>query len=127
MFIEPNDGSHVFGIQLGTYFPSAPNVVEALKFGLGSPFTDPTGSLPAEFAHDFKVLDHDLNILFKTPFDGSLWHNFAIEVDWNELTLAVFYSQGSDRLKLVAPAVANPGAAAGSVGQGVFHFGVLKV
>lgn len=106
VFIEPSDGTHVFGAQLG------------------SPFTNPTGTLPAADADSFKILDHDLNILFKTPFTPDVWHNFAIQVDWDLLTLQVSYSTGGDALSAVTDIVSNP-VAKGA--QGDFHFGVLKL
>ncbi|KAJ7662289.1 hypothetical protein B0H17DRAFT_1144463 [Mycena rosella] len=96
VFIEPSDGSHVFGIQLG------------------SPFTDPTGPLPAANAHSFKVLDHALNVLFTAPFVPRVWHNFAVTVDWGNRTLAA-----------VTATLPNPTATQGAVGD--FHFGVLKL
>ncbi|KAK6992568.1 glycoside hydrolase family 131 protein [Favolaschia claudopus] len=107
VFIEPSDGTHVFGIQLG------------------SPFTNPTGQLPAKNAHSFKVLDHALNVLFTTPFVPLLWHNFAITVDWENRTLKAAYSTEGLPLRAVTPTVANPTVAAGAVGD--FHFGVLKL
>ncbi|KAL4249383.1 Glycoside hydrolase 131 catalytic N-terminal domain-containing protein [Abortiporus biennis] len=109
VFIEPNDGSHVFGIQLG------------------SPFTNPTGNLPAPNAHSFKVLDHALNVLFTTPFTADIWHNFAVQVDWTNRTLGVFYSKNAALLKPVTNLVQNPTAAEGVSGQGDFHFTVLKL
>ncbi|KIM43056.1 glycoside hydrolase family 131 protein, partial [Hebeloma cylindrosporum] len=109
VFIEPNDGSHVFGIQLG------------------SPFTNPTGELPVQDAHNFKVLDHALNVLFSTPFTSGCWHNFAVQVDWDNRTLAVLFSKGNMPLKPVTKVVPNSSAAAGTAGQGEFHFGVLKL
>ncbi|KAM5536930.1 hypothetical protein V8D89_009477 [Ganoderma adspersum] len=109
VFIEPNDGSHVFGIQLG------------------SPFTNPTGPLPVPNAHSFKVLDHALNVLFSTRFTSRAWHNFAIEVDWNARTLAVWYSQDAELLRQVVTTTLNPTAAGGADGQGDFHFTVLKL
>ncbi|KAI0655425.1 hypothetical protein C8Q70DRAFT_429996 [Cubamyces menziesii] len=109
VFIEPNDGSHVFGIQLG------------------SPFTDPTGPLPAPNAHSFKVLDHALNVLFSTPFISRTWHNFAVEVDWNARTLAVWYSQDAELLRLVKETTPNPTATTGPDGQGDFHIALLKL
>jgi len=94
---------------------------------LGSPFTNPTGKLPAAEARNVKILDHDLNVLFSTPFTCETWHNFAIVVDWDNLTLAVFYSTGAEPLKLVSPTKKNEHAKAAPTGQGEFHFGVLKV
>jgi len=109
VFIEPNDGSHVFGIQLG------------------SPFTNPTGSLPAKNAHSFKILDHALDVLFTTPFSPDTWHNFAIQVDWDNRTLAVFYSKDDGLLKAVTKVVPNLSTASGANGQGDFHFGFVKL
>ena len=94
---------------------------------LGSPFTDPTGPLPAQNAHSFKIRDHALNVLFTTPFTANTWHNFAIEVNWTNLTLAVFYSENDDYLRAVTDVEPNSSATAGPNGQGDFHFGVLKV
>ncbi|KAF8077551.1 hypothetical protein FPV67DRAFT_1404705 [Lyophyllum atratum] len=110
VFIEPSDGSHVFGIQLG------------------SPFTNPTGTLPAKDSHSFKVLDHALNILFKTPFSSRNWHNFAVQVDWDQRTSAVFYSKDGENLEPVTKqALPNQTAGTGVAGRGDFHFGVLKL
>ncbi|KAF7365705.1 Glycoside Hydrolase Family 131 protein [Mycena venus] len=95
VFIEPSDGTHVFGIQLG------------------SPFTNPTAQLPAKNAHSFKVLDHALNVLFTTPFVPDIWHNFAITVDWENLTLLVAYSIEGLPLHAVTQTVENPTVTAG--------------
>jgi len=124
VFIEPGDGSHVFGVQLGEHTPSL--LFRFADLGLGSPFTNPTGNLPAPGARNFKILDHSLNVLFSTPFTCQTWHNFAIVVDWDNLTLAVFYSVGAQPLKSVSPTTKNQGAQAAPNGQGEFHFGVLK-
>ncbi|KAJ7244241.1 hypothetical protein C8J57DRAFT_1681029 [Mycena rebaudengoi] len=107
VFIEPSDGTHVFGIQLG------------------SPFTNPTAQLPAKNAHSFKVLDHTLNVLFTTPFVPHIWHNFAITVDWDNRTLMVMYSIKGLSLHAVTSTVENPTVTAGAIGD--FHFGVLKL
>ena len=78
-------------------------------------------------AQNFKILDHDLNVLFSTPFACGFWHNFAIVVDWDSLTLAVYYSAGSQPLKQVSSPRKNRGVKAGPDGKGEFHFGILKV
>lgn len=62
-----------------------------------------------------------------TPFITDDWHNFAVQVDWTNRTLAVLYSKNGNPLKAVTKAVPNLTATAGSAGQGDFHFGVLKV
>ncbi|KAJ6624413.1 hypothetical protein B0H10DRAFT_2007130 [Mycena sp. CBHHK59/15] len=107
VFIEPSDGTHVFGIQLG------------------SPFTNPTGKLPAANAHSFKVLDHALNVIFSTSFILLLWHNFAVEIDWCNRTLMVLYSINGLPLRTVTDVVPNPTATLGALGD--FHFGILKL
>jgi len=94
---------------------------------LGSPFTNPTGDLPVKDARNFKVLDHALNVLFSTPFTPGCWHNFAVQVDWDNRTLAVLFSKNNALLKPVTKVMPNLSAAAGTAGQGEFHFGVLKV
>ena len=73
------------------------------------------------------MLDHALNVFFSTPFTADVWHNFAVEVDWNARTLVVFYSQDAESLRPVTDTVPNSSAASSSAGQGDFHFGVLKV
>ncbi|KAI0345595.1 hypothetical protein BDW22DRAFT_1389348 [Trametopsis cervina] len=109
VWIEPNDGSHVFDLQIG------------------SPFTNPTGPLPTTDAHFLKVRDHAGDILFKTPFVYGIWHNFAVQVDWTNRTLAVLYSSDLLPLSVVKRTTPNLSTAAGPTGQGDYHFGVLKL
>ena len=93
---------------------------------IGSPFTNPTGPLPASNAQSLTLLDHGLNTLFSTPIVTGAWQNFAVQVDWNNLTLAVLYSQDCADLQAVTSVVPNSKASSGSAGQGDFHFGLLK-
>ncbi|KIP02987.1 hypothetical protein PHLGIDRAFT_269698 [Phlebiopsis gigantea 11061_1 CR5-6] len=109
VFIEPNDGSHVFEVQLG------------------SPYTNPTGTLPSADAHEIKLRDHALDLLFAAPFTPGAWHNFAVQVDWTNRTLAVLYSADAAPLRVVTPPSPNLSAQLGADGQGDFHFGVLKL
>ncbi|TFK48809.1 hypothetical protein OE88DRAFT_1713906 [Heliocybe sulcata] len=109
VFIEPSDGSHIFGIQLG------------------SPFTDPTGTLPVPNAHSLKVLDHALNVIYTAPFTPLTWHNFAVQVDWANRTLCALYSPNAGPLGQVTEVVPNLSAPAGAAGVGDYHFGVLKL
>ncbi|KAJ3729384.1 hypothetical protein C8R42DRAFT_693379 [Lentinula raphanica] len=109
VFIEPADGTHVFELQLG------------------NPFTNPTASAPAADATSLKVRDHALNLLFETPFTADQWHNFAVQVDWDNLTLQVFYSADAAELAAVTSVVSNPTASAGSAGQGDFHAAIVKL
>lgn len=94
---------------------------------LGSLFTDPTGPLPAPNAHSLQVLDHASKILFTTPFSSHIWHNFAVQVDWDKRTLAAFYSEDDAALKAVTEVVSNLSVAEGTTGQGDFHIALLKV
>ncbi|KAF8595684.1 hypothetical protein BDV93DRAFT_528509 [Ceratobasidium sp. AG-I] len=110
VFIEPDDGSHVFGVKVG------------------SSFTIPTASkLPTATAHNLEVLDHALNVVYSTSFDPLTWHNFAVQVDWDARTLGVFASKGASSLKKVSKLVSNNSTQLGAAGQGDFHFGVLKL
>ncbi|KAJ3886313.1 hypothetical protein GG344DRAFT_90957 [Lentinula edodes] len=109
VFIEPSDGTHVFELQLGT------------------PFSNPSTTELAADAKFLKVRDHALNLLFETPFTAGQWHNFAVQVDWKNLTLQVFYSVGAAELVAVTSVAPNPTAATGSAGQGDFHAALLKL
>ncbi|KAG1739392.1 uncharacterized protein EDB91DRAFT_1053830 [Suillus paluster] len=109
VWIEPNDGTHVFEIQLG------------------SPFTIPTGTVPVSDARFLKVRNHALDLLFETPFTCKDWHNFAVQIDWTNLTLGVFYSTNGEPLKNVTGIVENSSASPGAAGQGDYHFGLLKL
>ena len=111
-------------VNMHGYRPSFSCVVDSDQ---GSPFTNPTGQLPAADAQKIKILDHGLNVLFSVPFTSQTWHNFAVVVDWDAFTLTVFYSQDSQALKNVSPTTANPGMKPAPDGQGEFHFGLLKV
>lgn len=133
VFIEPLDGSHVFDIQLGergylnTHHLVCPRPHIFCVAKIGSPFTNPTGTLPVHNACNFKVRDHALNVLFSTLFTYGSWHNFGVQVDWNNRTLAVLYSQDATPLQPVTKVVPNLTTAPSSMGQGDLHFGVLKV
>lgn len=94
---------------------------------LGSPFTIPTGTVPVSNARSLKVRNHALDLLFETPFTSHDWHNFAVQIDWANLNLGVFYSTNGQPLKAVTGLVKNSGASRGAAGQGDYHFGVLKV
>lgn len=110
VFIEPNDGSHVFGLQIG------------------SPFTFPTGPLPVSDAQSLRILSRNLTVLFETAFTPNDWHNFAVQVDWDTPTLGVYYSENAlPLLPKSGKTVPNTGLPAGPDGQGDFHFGVLKL
>ncbi|KAL0955827.1 hypothetical protein HGRIS_002030 [Hohenbuehelia grisea] len=131
VFVEPDDGSHIFGVQLGAClrllaFVEVRCADEHRKHS-GSPFTNPTGPLPAPNARSFKILDHALNVLFTAPFTARAWHNFAVVVDWDKKTLKVFYSKDAAPLKAVTKTVPNLSVPAGTAVLGDFHVGVLKL
>ena len=86
----------------------------------GSPFTDPTGPLPASGAHNLKVRDHAGNDLFATPLTPFTWHNFAVQIDWDNLTLGVFYSSNNAKLTATINVPQNTTASLGATGQGDF-------
>ncbi|KAG5649890.1 hypothetical protein H0H81_001630 [Sphagnurus paluster] len=104
VFVEPGDGSHVFGVQLGTPFNTTT--------------TTPAPSL--------KILNRALTVLFDVSFTPHTWHNLAVQVDWTRSTLAVFYSRNADRLAPAGTRMPLPNASAAGL-KGEFHFGVLKL
>ncbi|KAJ2903060.1 hypothetical protein MKZ38_010481 [Zalerion maritima] len=60
-------------------------------------------------------------LLSSQPFDETVFHNFALTLNFDDLTTQVFYSQGNDSLEAVTGEVSNDVS-----GQGQFHLGVLK-
>ncbi|KAG6379446.1 hypothetical protein JVT61DRAFT_11923 [Boletus reticuloceps] len=112
VWIKPNDGSHVFEIQLGKWNRFRQRLADSRTnppwaFVVGFPFTDPTGLLPVLAAHYLKVRNHALDLLFETPFN-------------------VFYSTNAELLEAVSGLEDNSRTPAGTAGQGDCHFGVLK-
>ncbi|KZV71116.1 glycoside hydrolase family 131 protein [Peniophora sp. CONT] len=105
VWIEPNDGSHVFDLQIGT----------------------PFNTTATSQSHHLKVRSKNGTVLFSTPFTATTWHNFAVTVDWDALTLETSYSAEGAKLKRVATATSNVGAVRGPTGQGDFHIAVLKL
>jgi hypothetical protein len=87
----------------------------------------PTETKPDPKARYFKVRNHALNLLFQTPLKRNTWHNFAVQVDWKNRTLAVLFSHDDSPLKPVTGVVGNNSTARGVAGQGDYHWGILKV
>ncbi|KAH9060200.1 hypothetical protein EDB87DRAFT_1562267 [Lactarius vividus] len=106
LFIEPNDGTHIFDLQTGT------------------PFNNTVSDADARM---LRIRSHSGKVLFQTPFAENTWHNFAVAVDWDKLTLQAFYSQNGCDLKAVTQVEDNSSATKGPGGQGDFHFGLLKL
>jgi len=90
----------------------------------GTPFNTTFSSTTS---YDLRIRAHNSTVLFHTAFLQATWHNFAVVVDWDKLTLKVFYSTDALPLKAVTTVQDNSSAARGPNGQGDFHFGVLKV
>lgn len=87
-----------------------------------------TGSLIGETTADPDTLQlfgnvnaSPVQLLFNTSFTPDVFHNFAVTLDFNNLTSQVYYSTGASPLQAVTQAVSNDVS-----GQGQFHFGVLK-
>ena len=75
----------------------------------------------ASGAYNLKVHDHVANNLFATHLiPGFTWHNFAVQVDWDNLILGVFYSPNNPKLTAVAGLLQNPTISLGATGQGDF-------
>ena len=55
-----------------------------------------------------------------TPLTPFTCHNFAVQVDWDNLILGVFYSPNNPKLTAVAGLLQNPTISLGATGQGDF-------
>jgi hypothetical protein len=97
----------------------------ALLF-IGTPFNT-TASNTSTTSPTLRIRAHDGTVRFHTPFPAATWHNFAVVVNWSDLTLQVFYSLDALPLEAVTEVQDNSSAGHGPQGQGDFHFGVLKV
>ncbi|KAK3368286.1 hypothetical protein B0H63DRAFT_488196 [Podospora didyma] len=64
---------------------------------------------------------NDGQLLFSTKFLPGTFHNFALTLDFVQLTTQVFFSTGEDALVSVTDVLQNDVS-----GQGQFHFGTLK-
>jgi hypothetical protein len=99
-----------------------------LRVGLtanATPGTPPNTTLPEIGSNMLSIFSHSGTNLFQTSFDPNEWHNFAIVVDWSNLTLQVFYSTNGCILQDVTDVVDNSSAGEGSIGD--FAFGLVKV
>ncbi|KAA8905579.1 hypothetical protein FN846DRAFT_1021771 [Sphaerosporella brunnea] len=59
--------------------------------------------------------------LFEVDFTGNIWHNFAIQVDFDHNALKAFYSAGNAPLKRVVNIHGND-----ATGRGQYHLGLIK-
>lgn len=89
----------------------------------GTPFN--TTTTPE--SQDLKVRSKNGTVIFSTPFTAKIWHNFAVTVNWEALTLEALYSIEDAELQRVTAVTTNDGAVSGPTGQGDFHIAVLKV
>ncbi|KAK3356567.1 hypothetical protein B0T25DRAFT_497215 [Lasiosphaeria hispida] len=85
-----------------------------------------TGSILGQNTADPDTLQlfgnlNDGQLLFSTAFTAGVFHNFALTLDFDQLTTQVFFSRGGDALASVTDVLQNDVS-----GQGQFHFGVLK-
>ncbi|KAF3156025.1 hypothetical protein TWF225_008158 [Orbilia oligospora] len=106
VFIETQDySSHVWQLKTGTPFAESWPLADAKTLRL---YSSSTSSAPAE--------------LLNVPFTEDEWHNFAIESDWDNNLITVYYSTGLSPLAKVVGPVSNDAS-----GKGQFHIGLLKL
>ncbi|PWW79783.1 Glycoside Hydrolase Family 131 protein [Tuber magnatum] len=107
-FIETNDfSSHVWTLKTGTPFGSSGvTAKDAKTLRLGSS----TAGGKAE------------EVLFSVPFGSECWHNFAVQTNWVDNTISVWYSSGYALLSEVVKTRAN-----NATGKGQAHIGILKL
>ncbi|KAK1828951.1 hypothetical protein QBC39DRAFT_142292 [Podospora conica] len=85
-----------------------------------------TGSILGQNTADPDTLQlfgntNDGQLIFNTTFQNGVFHNFALQLDFAQNTVQVFFSRANDALQSVVDATANDLG-----GQGQFHFGLLK-
>ncbi|KAK6524810.1 hypothetical protein TWF281_011708 [Arthrobotrys megalospora] len=106
VFIETQDySSHVWQLKTGTPFAESWPLADAKTLRL---YSSSTSSAPTE--------------LLNVPFTEDEWHNFAIESDWDNNMITVYYSTGLSPLAKVTGPVSNDAS-----GKGQFHIGLLKL
>ncbi|KAF3181550.1 hypothetical protein TWF106_010436 [Orbilia oligospora] len=106
VFIETQDySSHVWQLKTGTPFAESWPLADAKTLRL---YSSSTSSAPSE--------------LLNVPFTEDEWHNFAIESDWDNNLITVYYSTGLSPLAKVVGPVSNDAS-----GKGQFHIGLLKL
>ncbi|KAF3319562.1 hypothetical protein TWF173_000182 [Orbilia oligospora] len=106
VFIETQDySSHVWQLKTGTPFAESWPLADAKTLRL---YSSSTSSAPSE--------------LLNVPFTEDEWHNFAIESDWDNNLITVYYSTGLSPLAKVVGPVGNDAS-----GKGQFHIGLLKL
>ncbi|KAK6506147.1 hypothetical protein TWF506_011069 [Arthrobotrys conoides] len=106
VFIETQDySSHVWQLKTGTPFAESWSLTDAKTLRL---YSSSTSSAPSE--------------LLNVPFTEDEWHNFAIESDWENDLITVYYSTGLSPLAKIVGPVSNDAS-----GKGQFHIGLLKL
>ncbi|KAI0146535.1 hypothetical protein BJ166DRAFT_66721 [Pestalotiopsis sp. NC0098] len=90
----------------------------------GNQFNFETGTLidhPEVDKNTFKITNRNSEVVWSTPIDQSGWQNFAVTLDFDNNTLQVYYSSGTEPLKAVTSALANDNS-----GYGQYQLGILK-
>ncbi|EWC44436.1 hypothetical protein DRE_06804 [Drechslerella stenobrocha 248] len=106
VFIETQDySSHVWQLKTGTPFAETWDISAAKTLRL---YSSSTSSSPTE--------------LLNVPFTDTEWHNFAIESDWENGLITVYYSTGQAALAKVVGPIPND-----TSGKGQLHVGLLKL
>ncbi|KAF3933623.1 hypothetical protein ABW19_dt0209015 [Dactylella cylindrospora] len=106
VFIETMDySSHVWQLKTGTPFSETWDLEDAKTLRL---YSSSTSSAPSE--------------LLNVPFTENTWHNFAVESDWENNLISVYYSIGQAPLEKVVGPISNDAS-----GKGQFHIGLLKL
>ncbi|KAI9149076.1 hypothetical protein HJFPF1_11123 [Paramyrothecium foliicola] len=70
--------------------------------------------------------DKPVKIFFETPLLDDVWHNFGIDLDFENNTISVLYSTNDDFLKVVVPPTFNNISGASPTTLGETHFGLQK-
>lgn len=70
--------------------------------------------------------DVPVKVFFETPLTDDTWHNFGIDLNFNENLISVLYSTDDEPLKVVAPPTPNNISGKAPTTLGETHFGLQK-
>ncbi|KAL8351317.1 hypothetical protein RB598_006213 [Gaeumannomyces tritici] len=70
--------------------------------------------------------DVPVKLFFETPLTDDTWHNFGIDLNFNDNLISVLYSTDDEPLKVVAPPTFNNISGVAPTTLGETHFGLQK-
>ncbi|KAF1979595.1 hypothetical protein BU23DRAFT_496301 [Bimuria novae-zelandiae CBS 107.79] len=87
--------------------------------GVVLPADGGTGVDTPEEKNTWRIQDSKNKFLFCTPILGDAWQNFAVQLDYTNNTIQIFYSPGNKPLKDVTGQIPNDNAGGGQLQLGI--------